>query len=80
MRSTSFIRESRTKSRRSRAASTAAVYADSDASTSWAILSRSRGSGTGNSTSPRLLADNDLSVEVTVIRLLSCARPWADDK
>ena len=78
MRSISFIRESRTKSRRSRAASTAEVYAASDASTSRAIVSRSRCVGTGISISPRFLAESDLRVVVTVIRLASCARPWAD--
>ena len=78
MRSISFIKESRTTSRRSRAASIAAVYADSDASTSRAIVSRSRCGGTGISTSPRFLAESDLRVALTVIRLASCARPWAD--
>ena len=78
MRSISFTSESRSASRRSRAALTAAVYADSDASTSRAIVSRSRGDGTGTSTSPRFLAERDLRVALTVIRLASCARPWAD--
>ena len=43
----SFITESRSVSRRSRAASTDDAYAAYAASTSWATVSRSRGGGTG---------------------------------
>ena len=69
---------SRSAPRRSRADSTAELYAASEASTSRATRSSSRGDGTGTSISPRFLADNNVTVALTVSRLASCARLWAD--
>ena len=57
-------------SRRIRAASTAELYDSSEASTSRATRLSSRCVGIGTSISPRLLADSDVTVELTVSRFL----------
>ena len=65
-------------SRRRRAALTAASYARSDSSTSWAMVFSRALDGIEISTAPRFLADKEASVWLDTSWDSIAERPWTD--